>query len=272
MAEAALPFELARFESIVREAGALALRDYRHGSAASTKSWAKEGGSPVSDADIAVDAFLRDRLGTLLPGAGWLSEETADSQDRLDKRYVWIVDPIDGTRAYLKGKGGWCVSVALVEQGRPIAAALHAPKLDVYYQALLGNGAYANDTLLRVSGRTALDGSRKPAHQLAKSDHNLVAVHCPNSIALRIAMVASGDADLINTSRWGSEWDIAAAYLIATEAGAIVTDVAGHPISFNRPKPRVLGVMATTPGIHDALRAQLAPQLPKIMSQDDSAG
>ena len=263
------PFDLARFEAIVREAGALALRDFRDGAAALTKSWAKQGGSPVSEADLAVDRLLRDRLGDLLPDAGWLSEETADSADRLGRRYIWIVDPIDGTRAFLKGKPGWCISVALVEQGHPVVAALHAPTPDIYYQARAGAGAFANGKRLQVSACNALIGARKPTYNLSDWEKELVAVDCPNSIALRIAMIASGAADCINTLRWGGEWDIAAAHLIATEADAVVTDVNGDPIRFNQPKPRIFGVMAAAPGLYDALRQKVASHLPATSAKTE---
>ena len=195
----------------MREAGALALADFREGATAATRSWSKEGGSPVSDADLAVDKFLRDRLSALLPDAGWLSEETADDHVRLGRRHVWIVDPIDGTRAFLNGRPGWCVSVALVEDGRAVHGALFAPKHAAYYEAQAGGGATRNGTAIAASKCRLLTGARKPAHNLSKGEQELVAVPCPNSIALRLAMVASGSADLVYTTRRGAEWDIAAA-------------------------------------------------------------
>lgn len=269
MDRGALPFDPERFEAIVREAGALALRDFREGRQASTRSWSKNGGSPVSDADLAVDRLLRERLGALLPQAGWLSEETADDPSRLDCPLVWIVDPIDGTRAFLKGRDSWCISVALVEKGRPSIAALHAPRMGQYFSALPGQGATMNGQRISASSRAAMEGARKPAYKLHPDESALVAVSCPNSIALRIAMVANDEADVISTTRWGFEWDIAAAHLIAEEAGAKVTDIAGHAIRFNQPKPEVLGVLAAAPGIHSAICEMMAPHLPDVMRRGD---
>ena len=110
--------------AIVREAGALAASTFR---GEQLKSWTKSGDSPVTEADIAVDSFLRERLTRLVPDCGWLSEETEDDRARLGGSRLWIVDPIDGTRAYVAGRTDWAVSVALVENGRPVAAAVFAP-------------------------------------------------------------------------------------------------------------------------------------------------
>ena len=220
---------------------------------------AKPDGSPVCEVDLDVDRFLRARLAALLPEAGWLSEETADNPDRLGCRRVWVVDPIDGTRDYVRGRPGWCVSVALVEDGRPVIGVLDAPARGEAWRAALGEGATRNGRPVRAGGHAALAGARVPADALAKADRGLfVAVAKPNSIALRLAMVAAGDADLVATLRWGNEWDIAAATLLAAEAGAAMTDALGAPLRFNQPRPRAFGVLATAPAIHVAAVARLA--------------
>lgn len=214
---------------------------------------AKEDGSPVCDVDFDVDRFLRARLMALLPEAGWLSEESADHPDRLTRERVWIVDPIDGTRDYVRGRRGWCVSVALVERGRPVIGVLDAPARGEVWRAAAGQHATLDGAAVRVSDRTELRGARVPIDALPKPDRDLfVAVDKPNSIALRIAMVAGGWADLVATQRWGAEWDVAAAALIAGEAGAIVTDAFGQPLAFNQPRPLAFGIMACGPGIHAA--------------------
>lgn len=220
--------------------------------------WEKAPGNPVCAVDLEVDAMLRARLGRLLPDAGWLSEETADDRARLAAARVWLVDPIDGTRDYLRGRAGWAVSVALVEQGEPVIAALAAPARGESWTARQGAGAWRNGQPLRVAPRTILAGARVPAEHLPKADHDLVAVAKPNSIALRIAMVAAGEADLVATLRWGHEWDIAAAALIAREAGADITDALGQPLAFNTPAAEAYGVLAAAPGIHAAAVARLA--------------
>lgn len=216
------------------------------------KTWEKVPGHPVCDIDLEVDAFLRERLGALDPDAGWLSEETLDDSDRIERRRLWVVDPIDGTRDYLRERPGWCVSVALVEDRVPVLGVLAAPVRGELWAAARGRGSSRNGEALRVSPRADLAGARVPADQLPKVDRDLVAVAKPNSIALRIAMVAAGEADLLATLRWGFEWDIAAAALIAEEAGATVSGVLGQPLAFNTASGESFGVLVATPGIHAA--------------------
>lgn len=233
---------------IAAEAGRMALgkcgTDYQR--------WEKEPGHPVCEIDLMVDAFLREQLVALDPEAGWLSEETADESDRIERSRVWVVDPIDGTRDYLRGRPGWAVSVALVEDRKVRYGVLAASAREELWTAAAGEGAWRNGERLRVSGRTLFPGSRVPTDSLPKVDRDLVMVDKPNSIALRIAMVAAGEADLLATLRWGSEWDIAAAALIAEEAGATVTGALGQPLTFNSPGAAAFGVLATTPAIHEA--------------------
>ena len=214
--------------------------------------WEKAPGDPVSEIDLAVDRQLRAALADLLPDAGWLSEETADRPDRLECDHVWVVDPIDGTRDYIRGRRGWAVSVALVERGRVVLGVLDAPARGETWTATLGGGAWRDGVRLRAGDRTVLTGARVPADALPKADRDLVAVAKPNSIALRVAMVAADEADLVATRRWGHEWDIAAAALIASEAGATVTDALGGAIGFNKPDPRAFGLLVTAPGLHAA--------------------
>jgi myo-inositol-1(or 4)-monophosphatase len=140
----------------VREAGALALSLFR----TELKNWTKGASSPVSDADIAVNDLLEARLRSATPDYGWLSEESADDPSRLARRLVWIVDPIDGTRGYLAGKEDWCVSVALVEGGSPLLAAVFAPASDEFFFAARGQGATCNGVALHATSGTALDFSR----------------------------------------------------------------------------------------------------------------
>jgi myo-inositol-1(or 4)-monophosphatase len=216
------------------------------------KTWEKVPGHPVCDIDLEVDAFLRDRLGKLDPEAGWLSEETLDDSDRIERRRLWVVDPIDGTRDFLRDRPGWCVSVALVEDRVPVLGVLAAPVRGELWTAARGRGSWRNGERLRVAPRAALAGARVAADQLPKADRDLVAVAKPNSIALRIAMVAAGEADLLATLRWGFEWDIAAAALIAKEAGATVSGALGQPLAFNTASGEAFGVLVATPGIHAA--------------------
>ena len=252
-----------RFEQICREAGHMALGRWP-GAGHALKSWEKSPGSPVCEADLEVDAFLKRELGALLPAAGWLSEETADSAERLEGRLVWLVDPIDGTRDFIRGRSGWAVSVALVSGGRPLLGTLVAPARGEVWSAVAGKGALLNGERLAASTRSRFPGARVPADSLAKPDRDLTMVDKPNSIALRVAMVANDQADLVATLRWGYEWDIAAAALIAREAGARVTDAFGNRLAYNKRDPRAFGLLVCSPAIHGAAVERLADRAAEL--------
>ncbi|MGV3480922.1 MAG: 3'(2'),5'-bisphosphate nucleotidase CysQ [Sphingobium sp.] len=248
-----------RVAEIAAEAGAMALSrcesDY--------KRWEKAPGNPVCEIDHAVNDMLRERLYALDPEAGWLSEETVDSAERLLVPRIWVIDPIDGTRDYMRGRPGWAVSVALVEGGVPVLGVLDAPARGEQWRAVAGRGAWRNGVALKASTRTTFPGARVPTDALPRVDSDLTAVFKPNSIALRIAMVAADEADLLATLRWGNEWDIAAAVLIAREAGASVTDAFGGALRFNSTRGEAFGVIASAPGIHAAAVERLRERAEK---------
>jgi myo-inositol-1(or 4)-monophosphatase len=252
-----------RLAEIVREAGRIACSLWP-GAGHRLHSWEKAPGDPVSDADLAVDRFLKRELNALLPAAAWLSEETLDDPTRLESDCIWVVDPIDGTRDFVRGRPGWAVSVALVRAGRPLIGMLSAPARGEEWRAVAGQGAWRNGERLQASTREQLAGARVPSPGLAKVDRMLHAVAQPNSIALRIAMVAADKADLVATMRWGYEWDIAAATLIAREAGAAIGDAFGRPLNFNKREPGAFGLVVSAPSIfgeavaHISERAKLA--------------
>lgn len=246
-----------RLEEIVREAGQIAFASWP-GAGHQVESWEKAPGNPVCAADLEVNAFLKSELSALLPAAGWLSEETADNADRLDKGLIWLVDPIDGTRDFVRGRRGWAVSVALVSAGRPLIGLLAAPAREEFWAAVAGQGAVRNGRPLLASRRRSFPGARVPADHLAKDDADLTLVEKPNAIALRVAMVAADEADLVATLRWGFEWDIAAATLIAREAGAAVSDAFGQPLNYNKHDPRAFGLLVSAPDIHADAVARLA--------------
>ena len=251
---------LADLSAVAREAGALAIGKWR-GEFTTAR---KDDGSIVSEVDHAIDALLKTRLRDLDPHAGWLSEETADSAERLLIPRVWIVDPIDGTRDFVRGRPGWAVSIAYAEGGRVTMAVLDAPARDEHWAAEAGAGAFCNGSKMTCASRTQLGGARVPTDFLAAVDADLTMVSKPNSIALRMAMVARGDADLLASIRWGKEWDVAAATLIAQEAGATVTDAFGNPLRFNSTKGEAFGVLATCPGIHAAAVERLAERAAEL--------
>lgn len=250
----------------VQEAGALAFESWRKDCLPNARVWDKAKGNPVSDIDMAVDELLKARLGAILPDAAWLSEETVDDPARLDARLLWLVDPIDGTRDYVRGRSGWCVSVALVADGAPLFAVMIAPIAQKIWVAEAGEGVTCNAATMSASKRTIFTGSRVPADELPKVDRDLLTVIKPNSIAMRMTMVACDRADLVATLRWGNEWDIAAAHLVAQEAGAVITDALGKPIVYNKREPHDFGLICCAPGIHAAAVERLGERAAALLS------
>ncbi len=221
----------------VREAGALAHALFR----TDVKNWTKGASSPVSDADIAVNDLLEERLRSATPDYGWLSEESADDPARLGKHRVWIVDPIDGTRGYLAGKEDWCVSVALVENEHPLLAAVFVPVSDEFFFAARGQGATCNGVALHATSGTGLDFSRvagpKPlVERLRKTAEEVVLHPRIGSLALRLCRVADGRLDAAFAGGQSRDWDLAAADLIVHEADGNMTALSGDAILYNRPE------------------------------------
>jgi myo-inositol-1(or 4)-monophosphatase len=249
------------------EAAALAFASWRDGAVPDAKVWEKSKNNPVSDIDMAVDALLAARLSAILPEAAWLSEETIDDPSRLDARLLWLVDPIDGTRDYVRGRSGWCISVALVADGVPVFAVMAAPAEGKIWVAAVGEGVTCNGALLAGSTRQDFSGARVPADSVPRVDSDLVIVNKPNSIAMRMTMVACDRADLVATLRWGNEWDIAAAHLVAQEAGGIVTDALGRPILYNKREPLDFGLICCAPGIHQAAVDRLAERAAMLLAE-----
>lgn len=245
--------ERERLARTMEDAGAVALKYFR----GILKSWTKGGGdSPVSEADIAVNDLLRERLPR--PGDGWLSEESENDPARLHARRVWIVDPIDGTRAYIAGREDWSVSVALVESGRPVLASIFAPATGEMFMAAAGEGATRNGGAIAASGAhgwagARLAGPKRLMDRIAASHPQLVAVPRIHSLALRIARVATGEIDAAVAGGSGSDWDLAAADLLVHEAGGLLTDLAGRPLVYNRAVPVHAELVATGTARHSSL-------------------
>jgi myo-inositol-1(or 4)-monophosphatase len=250
-----LPQQAARLADSVREAGALALAMFK----TPLKNWTKgEALSPVSDADIAVDVLLRERLTGDGASIAWLSEESVDDLARLDARFVWIVDPIDGTRAYIAGLPDWAVSAALVESGRPVAACLYAPVSDEFFFAVVGQGATRNGAAIAAAPGAALAQARIAAPR--KLLDRLQAIAPPfavmprtHSLALRLARVAEGTFDAAIAGGNSHDWDLAAADLLVHEAGGALTSFGGGTVTYNRPVPRHGMLVAAGRDRHAAL-------------------
>lgn len=222
----------------IREAGALALTWFQ----APVKSWLKNDHSPVSEADIAVDALLKQRLCAAAPDAAWLSEETVDDPARIQARRVWIVDPIDGTRGFLAGKPDWTISIALTAGGRPILAAIYAPVTDELFLAQAGHGATRNDSPIVATpgaelARIRVAGPKRYLDRLSRDFSGVVPEPKVHSLALRIARVAEGRLDVAFAGGNGSDWDLAAADLLVHEAGGALTTFSGQTLTYNKPEP-----------------------------------
>lgn len=216
--EASAADDLALIADAAAEAGRIALGYFKQ----SPEVWLKGGSSPVSEADYAVDRYLRERLTTARPAYGWLSEETADSAGRLKLRRTFVVDPIDGTRAFLDGRSTWCVSIAVVEDGVPLAGVLDCPAKEEIYLAHRAGGATKNGRVIRVNAPREPALIAGPKVMLDAAVERLPKVnrapYIP-SLAYRVAMVADGALDATFIKPNSHDWDLAAAELVLSEAG-----------------------------------------------------
>jgi myo-inositol-1(or 4)-monophosphatase len=250
--------------AVLGEAGAIARRFF----SGAFKVFRKEGGDPVTEADLTIDAFLKDRLLAARPGYGWLSEESADDKARLSARRVFIVDPIDGTVGFVKGRPQFTIVAAVVEAGRPIAAAVYNPITEEMYDAAIGHCARKNGVTIRVSGKGEISGARFLA---SKSFFDPVHWQVPwpldiasenrSSIAYRMALVAEGQFDAMVSLSKKSDWDLAAADLIVREAGGRVTTGEGETLHYNREEPVQGSVVAAPPLLHERLIEKLRERI-----------
>jgi myo-inositol-1(or 4)-monophosphatase len=251
------PDDLALLEDAVREAGAIALGYY----GGDYKSWSKEGGSPVTDADLAVNNYLQATLMAARPDYGWLSEESADDPARLTKARVFVVDPIDGTVAFLKNRPHFTVCVAVVADGRPLCGAVYNPASDELYAARVGGGATRNGAPIHVGDRAQLQscamlGARD---QLTQTPWPTMHVQNRNSVAWRLMLVADGSADASVSLTGKRDWDLAAADVILTEAGGRLTDARGAVLVYNRTSTLQNSLVAASPMLHAEIVALLRP-------------
>ncbi|MHA6262949.1 3'(2'),5'-bisphosphate nucleotidase CysQ [Arenibacterium sp. CAU 1754] len=229
------------------------------------KLWYKpENAGPVTEADMAVNDLLEQKLQSARPDYGWLSEESEDNPDRLSRDRVFIVDPIDGTRSFSEGSDTWAHALAVVEKGIVTAGVVYLPKRGLMYSAARGQGAFLNDTPITPSDSSDLDAAQVLATRPNMDPKNWRGGHVPGfhrshrpSLAYRMALVAQGRFDAMLTLRACWEWDIAAGDLILREAGAMCTDKSGHALKFNNPHPQLNGVIAGGVAMHDRIRTSL---------------
>ncbi|WP_026618434.1 myo-inositol-1(or 4)-monophosphatase [Ensifer sp. WSM1721] len=225
--------------------------------------WKNEGRSPVSEADLAANDILKGRLLAARPDYGWLSEETDDDETRLTRETVFVVDPIDGTRAFISGKDLWCVSVAVVHRGQPVAGVLYAPALGEVFQATLDGAARKNGDAIAVRDagdilKVAIAEDLIGKLALPYRKTMLRVSHVP-SLAYRLAMIADGRIDGTVVKRNSHDWDLAAADLILSRAGGALRSLDGEPLSYNRPIV-THGILGAASG--SALSALLAASRP----------
>jgi myo-inositol-1(or 4)-monophosphatase len=252
----------AQLDAAVRDAGSLALSMFGK----PIRQWTKgPSSSPVCEADIAVDALLRERLADADNGFAWLSEETTDDAARLSARYVWVIDPIDGTRAYIAGQPDWAISAALVGNGRPIVACLYAPVLDEFFAARSGIGSSLNGKAIAATKGADLNelrvaGPQKFLERLSSVVPPFIKLPRGHSLALRLVRVAQGVCDVAFAGGNSHDWDLAAADLLVHEAGGALTPLAGGTIVYNRPVPRHGMLIAAGRARHTALIGRLGDE------------
>ncbi|MEM7522780.1 MAG: 3'(2'),5'-bisphosphate nucleotidase CysQ [Pseudomonadota bacterium] len=254
--------DLALLTELARAAGDIARTHHR----ADFQSWEKDGGAgPVTEVDIAIDRMLKAELTAARPDHGWLSEETEDDRSRCDAERAFIVDPIDGTRAFMRGEDTFCHALAISHGGEITVAAAYFPIKDQMYWATKGGGAWRDGERIAASSRAALDGASaltgKPqmAAKLWPGGPPPVTPEFRNSLVYRHCLVARGRFDLAFTLRPAWEWDVAAGELIAREAGALVTTAEGGSWAYNAADPRMPGVIVAPPALHSSIMSRLTP-------------
>lgn len=258
--------DLALLIGAARRSGEIAKRYFRQNPDVTDKP---DGAGPVTAADLAVNAMLEGYLQAARPDYGWLSEETEDNADRLQCARQFIIDPIDGTRAFVDGNRDWAHSLAIVEDGRPVAAVVYLPMHDLMFAAHLEGGATLNGDTIRVTdpalNKAEILGARPNFDARFWKDGQVPPVKRAfrSSLAYRLCLVAQGRFDGMMTLRPSWEWDIAAGALIVQEAGGAVTDQHGATLRFNNPHPQVPGVLTAGARLHSDLLARLEPRHPK---------
>jgi myo-inositol-1(or 4)-monophosphatase len=245
----------------VAAAGELALSHFRAGG----PHWFKGPGQIVTAADLEVDRLLHESLIGAFPADGWLSEERADDQARLHRERVWMVDPIDGTRAFANGLPEFAISAALLSDDAPVLGVVLNPATGECFEAERGCGAWCGGTRVHVSTHAALPGARLLSSRTEMRRRKWPALMPEatftdlSSLAYKLALVAAGRFDGLVSRRTCHDWDVAAAQLLIAEAGGRLSEVDGAALVLNRPEPHHAGLVAAgAHGLHRALLQRLA--------------
>lgn len=260
------PNQLHNLQDIVYQAGQIGLSYFGK----NVKNWHKTDDTPITEADLAVNDFLDQNLKTLMPEFGWLSEETTDNLARQDKQFIWVVDPIDGTKAFIKGLPEWVVSVAVVENNRPILGLIYDPLAKLLYFAAQGqgaqvininNGQFSRAKPIAPTSKNSVHEANILAYKyhfdrMAKRSDYIwpdMQYDIVNSMAMRVALVASGKFDAMVSFTHKSEWDIAAADIIIHEAGGLISDGFGNPLSYNKTTTELPHMVAAGADLHKTI-------------------
>lgn len=254
--------DLALLTDAAREAGEILRGYFKRGS----KAWEKpDAAGPVTEADMAANDALHERLRGARPGYGWLSEEGPDDPDRLSAKRVFVVDPLDGTRAFIEGDHSWSIALAVVEDGQATAGVVYLPMRDRIYAARSGHGATLDGTPISVSMRDELEGAAVLSSRINFDPRHWRDDRPPevrrqfrSSLAYRLSLIAQGRYDAMFRLRPAREWDVAAGAVLVQEAGGRITDRNGARLTFNQPDPLFTGVIAAPPALHGAIRSRLA--------------
>ncbi len=260
-AEFSLADDLTLMREAAQEAGALALDWLKRGA----RSWEKHPGSPVTEADLAVNELLHERLRASRPGYGWLSEETADDLADRSPAETFVVDPIDGTRAFIRGLPAFTVCIARLQGAQAAVGVVLNPMTGEMFSGALGLGAWLNDKPIRILGGDRLEDAllvASPDRVRSRAGRTIwppvrLIEPMPNSIAYRMCLVAGGLANAAFSTGKLHDWDVAAATIILQEAGAIVSDEAGASYSFNRTSPTHSGMVAAGAALHPLILEKL---------------
>ena len=255
------PDDLSLLIGAARDAGAILREYFTRGS----KAWEKpDAAGPVTEADMAANTALHDRLTAARPGYAWLSEEGPDDPTRLDSSCAFVVDPLDGTRAFIEGDHSWSLALSVVDAGRVSAAVVYLPMRDMLYAARRGEGATLNGRKLAVRPRAELDGATVRSSRPNFEPWHWREAKVPearrqfrSSLAYRLSLVAEGRYDAMLRLRPAREWDVAAGSLLVEEAGGRITDRKGADLRFNQPDPVLNGLIAAAPSLHGNILSRL---------------
>ena len=246
--------DLALLEDRVRAAGKIALQFF----CGNYKRWNKAGGSPVTEADLAIDTFLKNELRSRQPDYGWLSEESLDDPARLQAQRIFVVDPIDGTVAFMKGRPHFTICAAVVEDARAVAGVVFNPATDECFTAGLGQGAFLNGVAIHAGTRTEIAGCRLLGNKQVFDGWPPMHIENVSSIAYRVALVAAARFDAMISLTTKRDWDLAAADIILSEASGRLVDGDGQPLAYNRPMAIQGATIAAGPGLIAPFLTELA--------------